>query len=270
LPGVRQRHMVGADVLGDATRLPGHHVGLPDVVQQRGLAVVHVAHDRHHRRPGHEGALLLHLFGGLAAGGVLLFLHRLVAEPGRDQLDLVEVEALIDGHHQPQLLERELDALGGRHLDQVVGLGDRDELVDPDPGLLPLALLLFPRQLFPVAAVIPAAGLAHRAPVHSRQGLLDVGQHGILIHAGLAALLLLPGATLLRVGAEVPGPVAGDWRPRRRCARAGAARTTGTGTARTRSARSAGTGATRATRAAGAGTGALCARVAGAEDRPGP
>ena len=43
-------HVVGADVLGDATGFTGRHLGLADIVQQRGLAVVDVAHDGHDRR----------------------------------------------------------------------------------------------------------------------------------------------------------------------------------------------------------------------------
>ena len=44
------RHLVGADVLGDAAGLAGDHVGLADRVEQRGLAVVDVAHDGDDRR----------------------------------------------------------------------------------------------------------------------------------------------------------------------------------------------------------------------------
>ena len=40
---------VGADVLGDAAGLAGDDVGVADVVEQRGLAVVDVAHDHHDR-----------------------------------------------------------------------------------------------------------------------------------------------------------------------------------------------------------------------------
>ena len=43
-------HLVGADVLGDAAGLAGRDLGLADGVEQRGLAVVDVAHDRDHRR----------------------------------------------------------------------------------------------------------------------------------------------------------------------------------------------------------------------------
>ena len=43
-------HVVGADVLGDAAGFARGHLGAPDVVQQRGLAVVDVAHDGDDRR----------------------------------------------------------------------------------------------------------------------------------------------------------------------------------------------------------------------------
>ena len=47
-------HGVGADVLGDAARLARGDAGLADVVQQRGLAVVDVAHDGDDRRTGEQ------------------------------------------------------------------------------------------------------------------------------------------------------------------------------------------------------------------------
>jgi hypothetical protein len=46
-----QVHDEGADVLRDAPRFARGHGGLSQRVQQRGLAVVHVPHHRHHRRP---------------------------------------------------------------------------------------------------------------------------------------------------------------------------------------------------------------------------
>ena len=42
--------LIGADMLGDAAGFAGDHVGLADGVEQRGLAVVDVAHDGHDRR----------------------------------------------------------------------------------------------------------------------------------------------------------------------------------------------------------------------------
>ena len=44
-------HLVGTDVLGDATGLAGDDVGVADAVEQLGLAVVDVAHDGDDRRP---------------------------------------------------------------------------------------------------------------------------------------------------------------------------------------------------------------------------
>jgi hypothetical protein len=43
-------HVVGPDVLGDAAGLARGHARLPDGVEERRLAVVHVAHDRDHGR----------------------------------------------------------------------------------------------------------------------------------------------------------------------------------------------------------------------------
>mgnify|MGYP003694227057 CR=1 FL=1 len=50
LLAVGRRHLIGADVLGDAAGLAAGHVGLADGVEQRGLAVVDVAHDGDHGR----------------------------------------------------------------------------------------------------------------------------------------------------------------------------------------------------------------------------
>ena len=50
----RRRDLVGADVLGDAARLARGDVGVADGVEQRGLAVVDVAHDGDHRRARHR------------------------------------------------------------------------------------------------------------------------------------------------------------------------------------------------------------------------
>ncbi len=143
----RQLDVIGADVLGDTAGLAGHDVGLADVIEQRGLAVVDVAHDGHDRRTGHQ--LLRALFGlvQLGFGGVLVLPDRLEPEGGRDQLDLIEVQPLVHRHHQAQLLERELHDLGGRHLHGAGELRDRDELVHPDQGLLPLLLLRQPSSL---------------------------------------------------------------------------------------------------------------------------
>ena len=51
---MRHRNRVGADMLGDAAGLARRDIGLANDVEQRGLAVVNVAHDGHDRRAWFE------------------------------------------------------------------------------------------------------------------------------------------------------------------------------------------------------------------------
>ena len=62
-PAAVDLDLVGADVLGDAASLAGRDARLADRVQQAGLAVVDVAHDRHDRRPWLEQRWVLLLLG---------------------------------------------------------------------------------------------------------------------------------------------------------------------------------------------------------------
>ena len=47
-------HLIGADVLGNAAGLAGGNGRIADGIQQRGLAVVHVAHDHHNGSAGNQ------------------------------------------------------------------------------------------------------------------------------------------------------------------------------------------------------------------------
>jgi hypothetical protein len=81
--------LVRADVLRDSAGLGRYHARLADRVEQRGLAMVDVAHDRDDRRPLLER--LLRVVEGL---GLFVLLADvldldLTLELGRDQLDLV-------------------------------------------------------------------------------------------------------------------------------------------------------------------------------------
>ncbi len=101
--------LVRTDVLGDAAGLALDHLGVADRVQQTGLAVVHVAHDRDDRGPRREDVLALRLQLGVEVDVegleqlALLVLRRdhldLVAELGTQQLERLLVEGLrLRGH----------------------------------------------------------------------------------------------------------------------------------------------------------------------------
>jgi hypothetical protein len=51
--------VIRTDMLRDTTGFTGRHLGLADVVEERGLAVVDVSHDRDHRRPRLRRTLVL-------------------------------------------------------------------------------------------------------------------------------------------------------------------------------------------------------------------
>ena len=96
----RKRDVVRTDVLRDPARLTGDDVRFADVVEQRRLSMVDVTHDGHDRRAR------LELFRGvvgdrrrLQISGVFFLFHGLESELAGNQLDLIEVEPLVDGHH---------------------------------------------------------------------------------------------------------------------------------------------------------------------------
>ena len=59
-----RRHLIGTDMLGDATSLTLDHVGRTDRVEQRGLAVIDVTHDRDDRRTRIQILLQIRLVRG--------------------------------------------------------------------------------------------------------------------------------------------------------------------------------------------------------------
>ena len=139
--------VVGADVLGDAAGLARRHLGLADRVEERGLAVVDVAHDRDHGRARDEVLRLrLHrldlddlLLEGLDRG--------LVAELLADLDGQLRVEALVDRRHDAARDERlhDVAALDVGHL--LRQLLDGDALGEGDLARRPgVDRLLFPRR----------------------------------------------------------------------------------------------------------------------------
>ena len=116
--------LVGADVLGDPTGLARGDLGLADRIEQRGLSVVDVAHDRDHRRAVLEVGLvvddLLDLDLLLGRGDDL----DLALELLRDPLDLLVGERLGQGRHLAAL-HQGLDHLGAAEAEGLGHLANR-------------------------------------------------------------------------------------------------------------------------------------------------
>jgi hypothetical protein len=93
-------------VLGDAAGLPRDHVGVADGVEQLGLAVVHVAHDRDHRRARPQVLLAVGL-------GVLPALD-LLEDVGLARVDDLDPGADLVGEQGDRLVGHRLG--GGQHL----------------------------------------------------------------------------------------------------------------------------------------------------------
>ena len=136
--------LIGADVLGDAARLARRDVGIAQRIEQRGLAVVDVAHHGHHRRARLQilGPVLDALEADLDVG--LADPLGLVAELAHDQLGGVGIEGLIDGRHDAHLHQL-LDHVGAAHRHPVGELGHGDglgqhHLAHEGPGVLQLLL----------------------------------------------------------------------------------------------------------------------------------
>jgi hypothetical protein len=105
------RYLVRADVLGDAAGLRRDDLRAADRVEQRGLAVVDVTHDRHDRR-----ARLQRVLRVLERCRLLVVVGRvldrdLALELGRDQLDLLVGERLRGGLHDTERHQRLDDVL---------------------------------------------------------------------------------------------------------------------------------------------------------------
>ena len=176
--------MVGANVLGDATRFTRGHFGAANVIEQRSLAMVHVAHDRDHRGAGHR-------FGGMRRS--FLFREGLrIVQSGHDGFvthffhhdhGSVLVQRLVDGDHLPQL-HQVLDDLGSldRHLVRQFGHGDGFGHVHFDDPVLDRLCGL--RCLFTVTLTSPLGATAPTVAAHTGTGIatrLDFFFLGIVI-----------------------------------------------------------------------------------------
>ena len=109
-------HLIGADVLGDAAVLAAGDIGLTQGVQQRGLAMVNVAHHRHDRR---AGDLMIVMILGIEEAQFDVGLgdpHDVMARFVGDQFGGVGVEHVARFDHHA-LAHHELDDFhgAGRH-----------------------------------------------------------------------------------------------------------------------------------------------------------
>jgi hypothetical protein len=206
--------LVGADVLGDAARLARRHLRLPDGVQQRGLAVVDVAHDGDHGRARDEilvGVLERRL--GVRLVGRVDDLDLLV-ELVRQHLDGVVAQRLRERGHLPQLHEL-LDDLGDGDAEVLRDVLDRGPGVDLDDvglehrhvlrhglrvGAAP-APAAAPRRAPLGAAARSAAGTAAR-PAGAARAARGLGVDDHAAHAAGRA----GGALALQRGARGPAP----------------------------------------------------------------
>src|SRR4029453_17019411 len=139
-PSARQCDVVRADVLRNAASLAGDDVRFADVVEERRLPMVDVAHDSNDRRPRLEVLGFVRFDPLPGVRGVLLLADGLEPELTGDQFDLIEIESLVDRDHQTQVLERESDDLRRWDLEDLRKLADGDEFVDVNG--LPLALTI--------------------------------------------------------------------------------------------------------------------------------
>ena len=129
LAALGRGHLIGADVLRDAAGFAAHHIGVPDGVEQRGLAVVDVAHDGHDRRARLQRRGIVsgieHAFLDVGLGDAANRMAKFLGE----ELGGVGIDHVGDLGHMA-LLHQELDHVDGALRHAVGEFLDRDRLRD--------------------------------------------------------------------------------------------------------------------------------------------
>ena len=93
-----QGHTVGTDMLGNTTRLTGNHIGIADIVEQRGLTVVNVTHHGYDWSTWNQVVLIiLFLAHGLLNLGTHVF--GLETELLSHHIDGFSIQTLVDRNH---------------------------------------------------------------------------------------------------------------------------------------------------------------------------
>src|SRR5271165_279301 len=262
------RHLVGADVLGDAARLARHHVRVPDGVEQLGLAVVDVTHDRDHWRSRLQvllAALVLAELDVERLEQLAVLLLRgddlnVVVQLGTEQLQRLVVHRLGGRDHLTEM-EQHLHQARRVRADLVREVGEAGAAAQPDDlavaarnlhaadrrrlhvvELLPPLLLRLP------ATARLAAGTAERAggPAAGPAPAAGTGR------SAATAATATAGTRATAAAAGTAGTAARTRAGASRTAAAGTRTGTGAGTARPGAAAAGAAARTRATAAAGA------------------
>ena len=188
-------YLIGTDMLGDAAGLAGDDVGAPDRVEQAGLAVIDMAHDRDHGRARLQRFIGVDIGFRLDVDVAFADALDVVAEFGDEQLGRVLIDHLVDGDRHAHL-EQRFDQIGGALGHAVGELADGDrlgndhvaDLLGRGSGLHVGALFLLARALQRGEAA--GAGVAVLAERPADREL-----------AALAAMLLAAPAGARRLGA---------------------------------------------------------------------
>ena len=153
-------HLVSTDVLGDAAGFAGNDTGFPDGIQDRGLAVIDMAHDHHDGGPGLLGFFLILYLEQAVLNGDNDLLGDLGADLHGDEGGGIKVDDIADGGHNAQSHQL-LDDLAGLYLEGEGQLADGHFL--GQGHLQPLAALTLQLQaahLFLLALLAAEDGLA--------------------------------------------------------------------------------------------------------------
>ena len=188
-------HLIGTDMLGDAAGLARLHVGAAQRVEQAGLAVVDMAHDRDHRRARPERLGRVHIGRGVDLDIAVGHALDTVAEFLDQQLGRILVDRLVDGDGHAQLEQRlhQIGALLGHAVGEFL---HGDALGHHHVAHLLLARL---RGTAHMRAAFLLAGTAQRGEA-AGAGAVVVGQRAVDGElAGLAAVVSARPA-LLPVG----------------------------------------------------------------------
>ena len=97
LVAVLRLHLIAADMLGNAPRFAAGHIGAAQRIEQAGLAVIDVAHDRDDRRAGFQRFFRIDILFGLDVDVGFGNLLDVVAELFDQQFRSVLVDRLVDG-----------------------------------------------------------------------------------------------------------------------------------------------------------------------------